>query len=223
MKKPLFIFGSGQNSRVAHEYITEEVDTHEVKALVVDDIFYSAENKPRDGIEVISLSTLVNQYNTSDYEVIAPLYGAHMGRKRQDVYERLKNMGCNFYTFISKRAKLYNKTKIGENCLILDGNTIQPYVEIGNNVTLWSNNHIGHHSIIGDHCTITSQVTVSGNCKFGQNCFLGVSSATRDGCSLGEYSFIGMGAMIANNTEPYSVWTAIASEMRKAKSSKLRW
>jgi NDP-sugar pyrophosphorylase family protein len=47
---------------------------------------------------------------------------------------------------------------LGENCLVLEDNTIQPFASIGRNVTLWSGNHIGHHAQIRDHCFIASHV-----------------------------------------------------------------
>ena len=52
----------------------------------------------------------------------------------------------------------------GDNCFILEDNTVQPFVTIGNNVTLWSGNHIGHDSVIEDDCFISSHVVVSGTC-----------------------------------------------------------
>ena len=33
--------------------------------------------------------------------------------------------------------------------MIMEHNTIQPYVTIGENTILWSGNHVGHHTQIG--------------------------------------------------------------------------
>ncbi|WP_245213936.1 hypothetical protein [Rhodoferax sp. AJA081-3] len=63
--------------------------------------------------------------------------------------------------------------EIGENCFILEDNTLQPFTKIGNNVILWSGNHIGHHGEIHDHVTFTSHVVMSGHCSIGPYSFLG--------------------------------------------------
>ena len=52
--------------------------------------------------------------------------------------------------YVSSKASVWPGFKPGENCFILEDNTMQPFVVIGDNVTLWSGNHIGHHARIGD-------------------------------------------------------------------------
>ena len=71
-----------------------------------------------------------------------------------------KKKGYDFYSYVSPKATVLTN-KIGENCFILEDNTIQPFVEIGNNCVLWSGNHIGHHGKIDDHVFITSHCVVS--------------------------------------------------------------
>ena len=75
-------------------------------------------------------------------------------------------------------------TPPGDNCFILEDNTIQPFVTIGNNVTLWSGNHIGHDSVIEDHCFITSHVVVSGHVRVGARSFLGVNATLRNAITI---------------------------------------
>ena len=107
-------------------------------------------------------------------------------------------------TYISSKA-IYYGTPVGENCFILEDNTIQPFVTIGNNVFLWSGNHIGHHSKIMDHCFLSSHVVISGGCNIKVNCFLGVNSALRDSITLGRFSIVGAGAIVMQNCPDYSL------------------
>ena len=120
---------------------------------------------------------------------------------------------------ISSKASIFTN-KIGENCFILEDNTIQPYVEIGNNVTLWSGNHIGHHSIIRDHCFITSHVVVSGGVEIGENTFIGVNATLRDHIKIGKSNVIGAGALILSKDN--KVFMAKATKPSRVPSNRLR-
>ena len=96
---------------------------------------------------------------------------------------------------------------IGENCFILEDNTIQPFTKIGNNVILWSGNHIGHHGEIKDHVFFTSHVVMSGHCIIESHCFLGVNATIRDGCHMEQGTLLAMGASLTRSkTEKWSVY-----------------
>ena len=101
----------------------------------------------------------------------------------------------------ARAAPTCRSTPPGDNCFILEDNTIQPFVSIGNNVTLWSGNHIGHDSTIDDHCFIASHVVVSGHVRVGTR---SASSASTRRCATRSRSrprrSIGAGAVIMKNT-----------------------
>jgi acyl-[acyl carrier protein]--UDP-N-acetylglucosamine O-acyltransferase len=102
---------------------------------------------------------------------------------------------------------------VGENCFILEDNTIQPFVTIGNNVTMWSGNHIGHDSIIEDHCFISSHVVVSGHVHIRPYCFLGVNCTLRNSITLAPESLIGAGAIIMKDTVEKGVYVPVRTEL----------
>ena len=89
---------------------------------------------------------------------------------------------------------------IGDNCFILEDNTIQLFTTIGNNVVMWSGNHIGHHSVIKDHVFFASHLVLSGHCIVEPFSFLGVNSTIRDGIHIAEGSLIAMSASIVKDT-----------------------
>ena len=94
---------------------------------------------------------------------------AKLNAVRKEKYLAAKALGYRLASYVSPRATVLNDGRIGDNCFILEDNTIQPFVTIGNNVTLWSGNHIGHHSTIRDHCFIASHVVVSGGVEIGES------------------------------------------------------
>ena len=138
-----------------------------------------------------------------------------MNRQRADVYQQIKDKGYKMISYVSSKATVFNN-KIGDNCFILEDNTIQPFTEIGNDVTLWSGNHIGHHGIIKDHVMFTSHVVLSGHCIVEPFSFFGVNATIRDGLTIAEGTFVAMAACITKNTEPWSMYKgnpAIKSEL----------
>jgi UDP-3-O-[3-hydroxymyristoyl] glucosamine N-acyltransferase len=115
-----------------------------------------------------------------------------------------------------------NEGRIGENCFILEDNTIQPFVTIGNNVTLWSGNHIGHHSTIHDHTFIASHVVVSGGVVIGEQCFFGVNVTLRDHITIGDMCVVGAGTMLLADAEREGVYIGTATERSTLPSTRLR-
>ena len=77
---------------------------------------------------------------------------AKMNQVREAKYADARALGYELVSYVSSRCSFLTQYPIGDNCFILEDNTVQPFVRIGNNVTLWSGNHIGHDSSIGDHC-----------------------------------------------------------------------
>ena len=72
---------------------------------------------------------------------------AKMNGVRAEKYAAMKAAGYRLASYVSSRCSYLAQTPPGDNCFILEDNTIQPFVTIGNNVTLWSGNHIGHDSV----------------------------------------------------------------------------
>jgi acetyltransferase-like isoleucine patch superfamily enzyme len=110
---------------------------------------------------------------------------------------------------------------VGDNCFILEDNTIQPFVKIGNNVTLWSGNHIGHDSIIEDHCFLASHIVVSGNVRIGPYCFIGVNATLRNSITIAPKTLIGAGAVIMEDTIENGVYVPRSARLLGKRSDEI--
>ena len=93
---------------------------------------------------------------------------AKMNRVRAEQYQRGEGARATPGQLRQLPLHLPDGHPPGDNCFILEDNTIQPFVRIGNNVTLWSGNHIGHDSVIDDHCFITRTSSSPATCDWGQ-------------------------------------------------------
>ena len=119
---------------------------------------------------------------------------------REAKYHAAKSLGYSLASFISPRCSFLTDFPIGDNCLIMEDNTIQPFVRIGNDVIMWSGNHVGHDAVIEDHCFLTSHVVVSGFTKVGHNSFLGVNATLRDAITIAPETLVGAGATVMKDT-----------------------
>ncbi|WP_135507100.1 acetyltransferase [Roseovarius aestuariivivens] len=187
------IFGTGQFAQTVTVYLERESE-HEIFGYTVDAVYRNGQASLL-GKPVFAWETLEDHFAPSDGVLFGPISFRGMNRFRAERYAEGKARGYDFLTFVHPASHVYSE-EIGENCLILEANTIQPFVRIGNNVVIWSGNHIGHHTEIGDHCFLTSHVGISGNCRIGPSCFFAGKSGVSDNVAIGEQCLVGAGALI---------------------------
>jgi len=216
--KKIVIFGVSEIAELAHFYFENDSE-YKVVAFTVDSNFKDCESKL--GLPVVDFENVENYYSPEEHEFFVALSYTKINELRKDKYYEAKNKGYKLATYISSKCTNFSKD-IGDNCFILEDNTIQPYVCIGNNVTLWSGNHIGHHSKICDHNFISSHVVVSGGVVVEEQCFLGVNSTIRDHVTIGKKSVLGASSIILNNVEPEGVYISKETERSRVPSSRLR-
>lgn len=203
--KPLVIFGAGVGAKLAHFYFTRDAN-RQVAAFTVDRPFW--QQRLFQGLPVIPADELRAAYPPGEFDLFVALSYAKMNRIRANRYYEVKAMGYALASYVSSKCTFLTDNPIGDNCFILEDNTVQPFVTIGNNVTLWSGNHIGHDAVIEDHCYITSQVVIAGHVRVGAYSFLGVNSTVRNDVCIGRQTLVGMGAAITKDTEEKSVYLA---------------
>jgi len=211
------IFGVKDFASLAHFYLRHDSE-HRVVAFTVHRDFLPAERE-FEGLPVVPLEELETTYPPDRYSAFAPMSHRKMNRLREGIYNELKGRGYQLISYVSSRATTFPEGKIGDNCFILEDNTIQPFATIGDNVVIWSGNHIGHHSVVESHTFITSHVVISGHCRIGAYSFLGVNATLKDQITLGEGTLIGMGANITKDTEPWSLYKADATKASKISSA----
>lgn len=216
--KQLIIVGAGETAMLAYEYFTHD-SNYEVVAFAVNQE-HIKETKLY-GLPIEPLESILHSYNPRECCVFIAVSSGKLNRIRKQLYLELKSNGYSFASYVSSRAFVWRNVTIGENCFILEDNTVQSFVEIGNNVTLWSGNHIGHRSVIRDHCFISSQCVISGFCDIGESCFLGVNSTLENNVKLARDNFVGAGTLIQKNTNENEFFQLKQTELSKISTHKL--
>ena len=199
----LVIFGAGDIARLAHHYFTHD-SPHEVAAFVVDRNYRSGDSFL--GLPLADAEDMTTRFPPADFDMFVALSYAKTNALRAEKYSNAKAAGYRLVSYVSSRCTYLAQEPPGDNCFILEDNTIQPFVRIGNNVTLWSGNHIGHDSTIEDHCFIASHVVVSGHVRVGTRSFIGVNATLRNTITIAPESIIGAGAVIMKDTRAKGVY-----------------
>ena len=207
-EKKLIIFGTGQIAELAYYYFSSDSE-YSIQGFSVDKEYIESDDF--FGLPVIAFEEIQASFPPEDYEMFIALSYSEVNSIRKKKYFAAKEKGYKLASYISSRATILNNMSIGDNCFILENNTIQPFVSIGNNVTLWSGNHIGHHSAFCDHVFIASHVVVSGGVHIGSQSFLGVNATLINNISIGDGCVIGAGALVNSNVESHLVIKSNAS------------
>lgn len=217
----VIVFGIKDFAELAHFYLTHD-SHHEVVAFSVSHEYLPQESMFH-GLPILPFEDIETKLSPSEYHFFAPMSPQKMNRLRESIYNQIKSKRYQFVNYISSKATVFPNQIIGDNCFILEDNTIQPYTSIGNNVILWSGNHIGHHCVIKDHVMFTSHVVMSGHCEIDAFSFFGVNSSLRDGLKIAEGTFLSMGGVLTQNTEPWSVYKGNPAEKMNIPSMKVKF
>lgn len=214
----VIVFGVQDFAELAHYYLTNDSE-HSVEAFAVSKD-YMPESNTFLGVPVVLFETVEKHYPVEEFYFFAPMSHANMNKLREQIYNKIKEKGYSMISYVSSKAYVSNN-EIGDNCFILEDNTLQPFTKIGNNVVLWSGNHIGHHGEIKDHVFFTSHVVMSGHCLIEPYTFIGVNATIRDGITIGEGSLIAMGAMVTKSTDDWGVYMGSPAKKGNKRSDEL--
>ena len=214
----LVLFGASDIARLANFYFARDSE-HEVVAFAVDAAYRKGDTF--EDLPLVDFETVTERYPPTEYKMFVAVSYTKLNAVRAERYEAAKAKGYELVSYVSSRCSYLSQFPPGDNCFILEDNTIQPYVRIGNDVTLWSGNHIGHDSVIEDHCFLASHIVVSGWCKIEPYCFIGVNVTLRNGLTIGRASVLGAGALIMKDTAPKSVYSPRRTEALEKTSDQI--
>src|SRR5687767_9091833 len=145
--KQLVIFGSAEIADLALYYFNND-SNYRVVAFTVDDSYVDGERL--HGLPLVPFSKVTKLFPPAENDMHVALSYSRLNRLRQEKYEQAKAAGYELASYVCSKSVTWPDVAIGDNCLILENQTIQPTVRIGNNVMIWSGNHLGHGSHIGD-------------------------------------------------------------------------
>ncbi len=203
------LFGTGRGADVAFRFLQRDSE-HEVCGFSTD-LKYVACDTFRD-LPVVAFENVEQRFPPDQYKFLILLGYQSMNALRAEKYLAAKAKGYSFISYVNSHFYRAEDLDIGENCFILDNQSISLDVKVGNNVVMWSSNHIGDLSSIGDHSWLASHVTVAAEVNVRPHCFLGIGATVGNKLTLGQRTFVGANALVVSSTEENSVHVSSASE-----------
>lgn len=219
MARPLVIFGTAEMAQLARYYFENDSDRRVVAFTADDD---HVEAPELNGLPVIPFSEIKTRFPPGEADMHVALSYRGLNRLRQEKFEAAKAAGYRLASYVCSKSVTWPDLSVGENCFILENQTIQPTVKIGDNVMIWSGNHLGHGAKISDHTYISSHVVISGHCEIGKRCFFGVNATLRDFLKVGDDVFIAMHVAVNQDIPEGAVVIGESSEVIPADDRRAR-
>ena len=200
----IVIFGNGQLADVVAEYVEQHAEVR-IAGYTVDSAYRRTDTFR--GLPLVDWEELERHFPPDQVQLFGPISYRDGNRFRRDRFEEGRSRGYRFYSFVHPDSRIYTQD-IGENVLILEGNTLQPFSAVGDNCILWSNNHIGHHTSLGAHCFLTSQVGLGGNTRVGEGVFFAGQSGAIDNLEIGDWCLLSPNAVATADMPADSILAA---------------
>lgn len=216
---PIVILGSGELAQLAHFYFAHDAG-REVVAFAVDRERLDA---PRcQGLPLVAFEDLSSLYPPTQCQVFVAIGYSQLNVVRAQRCVALRQAGYSLATYVSSRASVWPDLKIGGNCMVMEGNCLQPFVTLGEGVIMFASSVISHHVNIGDHCFIGSEATLCGGVNVGARSFIGANATVREHLRVGQDCLIGAGALILKDTADGSGYLALGTPDSGIPSRRLR-
>jgi sugar O-acyltransferase (sialic acid O-acetyltransferase NeuD family) len=205
----VILFGTGRGADVAYRFLKRDSD-HEICGFATERRYIRQETF--HDLPVVAFEEVEQHFPPAQHKMLVLLGYQRMNALRAEKYLAAKAKGYDFISYVNSHFYRAEDLDIGENCFILDNQSISLDVKIGNNVVMWSSNHVGDLTSIGDHSWLASHVTVAAEVRVQPYCFLGIGATIGNKLTLGQRTFVGAGALVAGSTDEDSVHVAPASE-----------
>lgn len=198
----VILFGTGRGADVAYRFLKRD-SNHEICGFTTDrrhlqqDTFHD--------LPVVAFEEVEQRFSPAQYKMLILLGYQRMNALRAEKYLAAKAKGYEFISYVNSQFYRGEDLDIGENCFILDNQSISLDVKIGNNVVMWSSNHIGDLSTVGDHSWLASHVTVAAEVNVQPYCFLGIGATIGNKLKLGQRTFVGANTLVVSDTAENSV------------------
>jgi sugar O-acyltransferase (sialic acid O-acetyltransferase NeuD family) len=203
------IFGDKILANVAWYVLTHDSE-HDVVGFTVDSA-YLAENTLH-GLPIVAFEEVEKHFPPESIAMIVPLGARNLNSLREEKHRVGRAKGYRFITYVSSKAVTWPDLSIGENCMVAEATTVQPFAKVGSGVMMRAGVNVGHHVQIGDNCFIAGHACIGGAANIGQRCFLGMNSTIRDGLTIAPRCIIAAGAVVTADTQENGIYVGVPAK-----------
>lgn len=217
--KKVVVFGNNRWAELVYCYLTQD-SSFELAGFTVDPA-YIREDK-LFGLPVVSFEQVEKVFPPKENSMLVALSYQRMNRLREEKYYQAKSKGYSLITYVHPTTTTWPGLNIGDNCLVSENSSLNPFIKIGNNVTIGACVLIGHHSVIGDHCFISSGTVILGSVTVGPYCLLGPNTTIKEKVTIAGDCIIGSGVTITKDTREKGVYIGRSPDPLTKPSDALR-
>ena len=204
-----------------HFYLTHD-SSFEVAGFTVDPLYIN--NPTFVGLPVVPFDTVETVFPPTEYSMLIAVSYQQMNALRKEKYYQAKAKEYELITYISSKTTIWPDLTVGDNCLVVENSSLNPFVKIGNNVTIGANVLIGHHAVINDHCFISPGSVILGSVEVGSSCVIGAGSTIREKVNIASKCMVGAGVTITADTKEGGVYVGRTPQLLSMSSEKLiKW
>jgi sugar O-acyltransferase (sialic acid O-acetyltransferase NeuD family) len=133
---------------------------------------------------------------------VAVVIGIGFPKAKRKVFEKVKDNGNEFPSFIANNAWLSNSVSVGKGVILYPGVSINYETVVEDFVIMNMNCAIGHNCHISKFSALAPGVNLAGFTKLEEAVDMGIGSATKQNIIVGRDAVIGGQAMLVKNVEP---------------------
>ncbi len=133
---------------------------------------------------------------------ISVAIGIGFPKAKRKVFEKIKDNGNDFPSFISSKAWVSNNVTVGKGVILYPGVSINYQTVVNDFVIMNMNCAIGHDCTIGKFCALAPGVNLGGFTVLEEAVDMGIGSATKQNIVVGKEAVIGGQSMLIKNVEP---------------------
>lgn len=200
--KRIIVFGAGKIAEILADYFRRDSE-YEVAAFTCEADFVGAGEYCC--LPLISFDDVARLFPPDRYGMHIAVGYHQLNRLRERLFFEAKAKGYRLVSFISSRSWPGRDAKVGENCFVADGVSIEPGATIGDNVSLWSNVVVGHHAQIRNHCWLAAGTVIGGGAVVEDRCFLALNATVGNEVTVGADSILGARVLVTKTLAAKSV------------------
>jgi len=121
-------------------------------------------------------------------------------KEREEIIDGLVDKN-RLTSIIHPNASVSGFSKIGKNCLIMEGVVLKINSIVEDNVCILPNTVLHHDSVIKKNSLIGSNVVIAGHSKIGNTCYIGSGTRIINNITIGSDCLIGMGSNVIKSVE----------------------
>lgn len=218
-RRPIVILGTGELSQLAHFYFTHDAG-RQVAGFTVDAQFIRGDHF--QGLPLEPYERLEQRFPPDAFDLFVAIGYSKLNAVRAERCARARAQGYCLASYVSTRASVWPGLELGGNCLVMEGNVIQPFAALGEGVIMSAGNVISHHCRIGDYCYFGAATNISGGVTIGERSFIGSNATVREHLRVGRNCIVGAGALILKDTADGSGYITSGTPDSNVPSSRLR-